>query len=892
MNRFDSAANYDRLKKRLSKHLNGSQIADNGTIDAVLKATSEVDAEYIRYLEYLYQETKLKNCRNISSVTHLTDLVAYKRQLPKSAIGYVIISHTDLEGKNRLQNFGISFFDLDAPSDYDDLYKNSNATLAEKSALVPWTANEFYVIPEGTIFTTADGKKFIATSTVESRALKEPFSVIKKDKAKYKSFMEAGGWNGIKYLKVPVIQGEQVSLELGEAEGTRFESFTIDNLNVENASNIISSKYFTITVKPQAKEGYESDDSYVETWECIPKIGLAGEYDKVFETQILDDAGKVLIKFGDGITGRTLPKGALITVNYLSTLGDLGNVENKFQITTMSLPEGFQMVDPRTNAVTQFLTCTNISPIMGGKAIEAQTEIKEHAPVYHLKSYGTGTKTAYLEKIVNESPVNLLHCHLFNSAVVDSESYGISDISSEFVSCLDENYNVLQEITSDKKTLLVCALRANGENIEDPEAELLTPLRQALDGYISPSDSIDFIQPNKIEIRPNIIITTSSSILESDIKEELLPKIISKYSIFYKSFGDKYFKSNIVDIAHGLNYSKSVECILEAKATVDLEPIIYSKTAQSFSDWLDVIGNTVNDMTEYDKDIEDEESLFGFKFSFDKIFAQNELGRGFKNYKYKAPYLIKADIIFKDDPANSKTLILYDNRIDLLNEISISEAYKTPIENNASYPSLKQTYYGSKDFYWPQNESESFQNLQARTAQYPLIDRITNDKYMTQVKSFLQAPFEIRPLYIDEAGNNKIFDINDVPEGDRVSFNYDSNIKTSTCYRKNWQYWNHCKIDFSEEYNDPNSTNYANGIITIPVKNILSAKEISTLKVLFAETKDFEDQTPDIKKMIKDKIEINVYAVPVQDTFECNNEFDIIYSDKNYTKIEKNFIIK
>ena len=227
-----------------------------------------------------------------------------------------------------------------------------------------------------------------------------------------------------------------------------------------------------------------------------------------------------------------------------------------------------------------------------------------------------------------------------------------------------------------------------------------------------------------------------------------------------------------------------------------------------------------------------------------------------------------------------------------MNEIDIDTAYKTPIEEAESYPLLTKTFYGeSKTIYWPQNESESFQNLQARTAQYPLIDRITNDKYMTQVKSFLQSPFEIRPLYIDEAGNNKIFDVSDVPVTDQVSFNYDANINTATCYRKNWQYWNHCKIEFSEGYNDPNSSEYANGIITIPVKNILTAEEIATLKVLLAETKDFEEQTPDIKKMIKDKIEINVYAVPVQDTFECNNAYDIIYSDKNYTKIEKNFII-
>ena len=120
----------------------------------------------------------------------------------------------------------------------------------------------------------------------------------------------------------------------------------------------------------------------------------------------------------------------------------------------------------------------------------------------------------------------------------------------------------------------------------------------------------------------------------------------------------------------------------------------------------------------------------------------------------------------------------------------------------------------------------------------------------------------VAQLSFDEAGNNKIFDVSDVPVTDQVSFNYDANIKTATCYRKNWQYWNHCKIEFSEGYNDPNSSEYANGIITIPVKNILTAKEIATLKTLLAETKDFEEQTPDIKKMIKDKIEIRRFCIP------------------------------
>jgi len=49
------------------------------------------------------------------------------------------------------------------------LVKNEQATLIEKSALVPWTAEQSYIIPEGTIFKSGSGIQFISTKTVESR---------------------------------------------------------------------------------------------------------------------------------------------------------------------------------------------------------------------------------------------------------------------------------------------------------------------------------------------------------------------------------------------------------------------------------------------------------------------------------------------------------------------------------------------------------------------------------------------------------------------------------------------------------------------------------------------------------------------------------------------------
>lgn len=866
-------------------------ISQHGTIDTLITTIAEGDAELARYLEYLYLEKKWKTARNLSSITAMTDLIAYKRALPKSAIGYVVVSHTDLNGVNRLVNFGTSFFDLDTTSDFDELSQKKNATAVEKAALVPWTANESYVVPKGTVFKSANGVQFISTESVESRSLKEPFSVIKKDEVKYASFIEAGGWNGIKYLKIPVIQGEKRTLQLGEATGSRFECYAIDDMTIENASNVISDRYFTVTVTPKIKIDGKIVDDTSQTWEKIDNIRLAGPYDKVFEAIILSEKNQVLLKFGDGITGKLLPKDAVISVNYISTLGTGGNIQQKYQINTMQLPDGFQMIDARTNELSNFMNCTNIVAIMGGKDIEDEDDIKLNAPSSHLLSYSTTTKPAYKEQIEKNSPVNLLHLNIFQSDVVDTESYGTENSSASYTSSLDSK-NILQEITATKNALLISALRSNGEKIDDPENELLIPIRQTLDDYMSPNDSLEFIQPNCVEINQNITVSTTDTILEKDIEDELVPMLTAKYSVFNREFNEAYFKSEIIDIAHSLTYVNSIDCFLEAKVKADLEPTILCTTAQKGSAWLEKTGNPNGDFTVYDKNEMVYESLFAFDFSFDKLFAQNKLGAGFKNFKYAAPYLLKADVIFKNDPTKSKTLFLFDGRYDSKDEIDVETAYVSPIDNSKPYPLLTSTNYGLTEIKWIDNFSEYFSNMQARTAQFNYIQEITSMKFLDKAKSFLNSPFEIRPLYIDEFGKNKIFNTDDVEEKDQVSLSLSNDVQTVSCYRKNWQYWDHCKIEFYENYDDPESDDYARGRIIIPVKDILDSTDITSLKVLFEKVENFNEQTPEIKKMLNEKIEINVYAMPIQDNFECDNEFTIIYSNTNNIKVEKSFIVK
>jgi hypothetical protein len=858
--------------QRLTVMESWANIIGTGTIGNLIDTIADGEAEIARYLEYLYQEKKWRNARNMSSLTHQTDLISYKRQLPKSAIGYVVVSHSDINGIQRLPNYGISFFDLDQTSDFDDLVQNASATYEEKDALVPWTADENYSIPIGTEFKTGAGIPFISFQTIESRALKEPYSAILASEIKKADFIRAGGWNGIKYLKVPVIQGEINTVEFGYAKGTKFESFTINAINVENASNIISEQFFKVRVIPILLiNGVQSVEAE-EQWEKIENIRLAGPYDKVFEIKILNNEDQVLIKFGDGITGQRLPENSRVAVDYLETMGLSGNIDQRFQINQMILPPGHNQIDPRTNTQASFLQCTNIVPIMGGKDIEDENEIRVNAPPSYLQSYSIATKASYYEQILKNSPINLLHCKLFQSGVYDLESYGKGN-SIEFESILENS--VLQEIHASKNSLLITAIRSNGTKIEDPQNELIEPLIKLFEENSSPNDSFDYIEPNYIEIRPNIIINTSETLTEQEIIDEVKPEVVNRYSIFNTDFNKPYFKTDITDIVQGFSFTKYSNIFLEAKTEASLKPTILSLEQES----RDVVLKA--------------DTLLAFPFSFDSVFAQDKLNVGFKNYRYKSPYLIRADLLFKD-ATKSKSLFLFDNRIDLQNEVRLMDAELLPINANIQVPTNRSIQYSN--FQEPINFQEAysdyFYNQQVRTAQFKYIERITSESYIYQMKKFSIEPYEIRPLLVDENGKIKQFPKSDVPSDLQISLNLQKeNIVSNNCYWENTLFVPNCKIIFSEDYSNPNAETYANGYIIIPLVSVLSIEQDRTnLYNMLNNINDFATIAEYIERLLKDQLTINIYSMPVMDEFECEYPFDIIFSASSNILVQKNFL--
>jgi len=863
--RFDTKSILDRLIQRAQVKEEWSKIIEQGAVGSTFAAYAEGGNELARYMEYLLQEKKWKTARNMTSLTHQADAISRKRERATSAIGYIIVSHTDDDGRERLSSFGSAFFDVDARSDFDNLIRKESPSFQEQAALVPWTCSDAYKIPAGTIFKSATGVEFFSTETVGARPLKEPYSSIESSESKLNDFIRAGGWNGIKYVRVPIMQGTKMSVEFGEAKGDRFEGFAIESLGVEAAANSISKEFFKVRVIPPGV-----GPEFTEIWREVENIRLAGPYDKVYETRVMSESNMVLIKFGDGVTGLRLPRGARIACDYVESKGESGNVEDKFQITQMAFPLGANMVDPRTNRPSEYLQCLNIVPIMGGRDIEDVADFKVNAPVSYLKSYAIATGDAYYHQIMRASPINLLRLKVFQSQLFGVESFGGQ--SGQYRSTIENG--VLNEVNFARKALLLTAIKANGEKIDDPVNELINPLIMSMHDKYSPNDSFEYVEPNYIRVRPNVVIGTSSNVSDDDVARDVKRAVLKKYSIFVQDFDKPYYYSVVNGATKELPYAKYVELFFEARASVDMAPtILTDRPGREF--------------------LMDPRALLAFKFNFDRVFSKDPTKSGFRNFRYNGPYLIRVDAKFLQDPTQDSTFFLFDNRVHTTNPPELMDAEDENVDKNRLVPIKEWTLvlpgFPQLDFF--DEKDDLFINRQVRTAQFNFIRNVVTDAFASRMKQFTSDPREIRPLYVDDQGYNKKFLAEQVPTPERMSLGFSDFTSGSECYRKNGQYWNYTKIFFYENYDDPRSPKHAMGYFIAPLFRIVNLDLRRELYDMFPYEMNLSVIAAEIRKTINQLVTIEAYAQPVANDFDPLKPYDIIFSREEDVVAEKFFLV-
>jgi hypothetical protein len=859
--RFDSESIFNRLMGRMKVNLNWALLSQNGVIAAMMDAFSDRLSEIARYMEYLLGEKKWTTAQNTSSLNTQTGLIGRKSHRAKSAISYIIVTHTDQSGANRLANFGRTFFNLDDRSNYDNITKDADPQDPLRAqALVPWTYDIPYLVPQNSRFLSTGGVEFISTQAVAARVLKEPYDVIANNPSRLAAFLAAGGWNGIKYLKIPVIQGKIKITTLGNAQGSRFETMILPVVNCEDASNNVSSTRLIVYVNPTP-----SNPANKETWVQVSNILLAGPFDKVFEVTNMPDYSGVLFKFGDDITGQRLAAGSLVQVNYLETAGANGNVDRKYQINSIIFPEGQQMIDPRTNAITSFLSATNDSPILGGADAESQEDIRKNAPTDYLAYYSIATTDAYEKQIKQYAQIGLDKVKVFTGNFEDEVTL-IGDTTGS-------NRGPLLAYTT-QSVLYVTAISSNGEVIPNAQDSFVTPVIQAIGNLKAPTDTLRYLDPSFVQLCLNVTVySDSTDKSDQDIINAETAALEASYSIFNMNFKTPFYNSEFVSLTQSFPFVKYTETFIEAVADMPLTVgnISFPSISQS--------SNSENPLNISPGDPAEYPILYRINFSFNAIFGSNPYYQGFANYHHGAPYLIRIDLNFINNPAAAsvlnRTFFLFDDRASYspldgpkLEDLTIDQA-KYYTQDGKGVVTKNSLY---TDWIRPDETLENFDSRAARVAQFPYISNITDPAFMASARDFARSPFEIRPYYVDNMGKNSIFTAADVTwpagtEDPRVLL--PGGIQ---CYQKDWRYIDYLDIEFQENYNNPGSDVFATGTLVIPAKY-------------------FGFTSPENKEQfvgsLNNFVSIKAYAKPLLTDLEPQNWNEIIFVSNDDIVVER-----
>lgn len=857
MKRFTPDAVKNRMMANLRVKEDWAMLVNNGTASNLLDVMAEDKNETARYMEYLYLEKFWNTAQNYSSLQAQGKLIGYKRRLPISAIGTVIVSHSDEQGNNRLENIGSLFFDIDTKSDYDDKERNLNASSLEKAALVPWVSDNQYLIPKGTVFKSNNGIEYISTKSVSSRPLSDKWSNIQSSQSSYRNFIKNGGWNNIKYLKIPVIQGKRNSITLGLCDGTRFQTFVYEGTDVEDASNAISREYFSITINSQGS---------TEIWTEINNLDLAGKYDKVFEKKILDDESGIQIKFGDGITGKIPPEGSMVTMNYLETLGSGGNLSQKYQITSI-IPES-PIMDPRTNTYHNFLSCTNIYPIIGGKDIEDISEYKLSAPKSYQKNYTISGLDGYKTFFDQYSPISFLQYKIYNDDSIKTRtvnSFGTSIIksNSELTATRNSNGNnvidhIKDEITSIYNDIHITGILSDGTILEEADSEeaLIKPLEYALGNRMNPSDRFVYTKPNVVKLKTSVIVNSVDlETPEAEIKQIIKDSINSEYDIFNQVFKEPLYLSKEIELAKNKSFSDSVKIINEAKANIDISP-----------ESIQIVNTSGYSRFDAEKNF----TLLAIPFSFDPIFIENKYYQGFKDCTVNSDYLIKVNLKFKNmggSTSNSRTFFLIDNRIDESYNVTL-DAGKQITAKGENYSKKGTFIIDSVTYNLFDEENDNYADRQVRVMQFPYINGITNNTRMTSLRDFSVSPSEIRPLVQGTDGKTALFKIEDVESDLRYA------PSQVSCKKKNLDYIPCADIIFNENYSKVE--NVMTGYFVMPLSYFKFPRYSSDM---LGEADIDYDMRETISNYLKQYVDLEILAEPKQEDFFPINDNDIICID-------------
>ncbi len=535
MKTYEPESITERRLKVLQSKPAWKQIAKDSPTMQYIEAESEIWAELARYGENLRREMSWDLSRNFPSVRHMSNLVGKKYDRKRSAIGTLIVSHSapnvgNLPGSNRFSQLGVTNFNIDAESEYDDGEKNLvKAELANyNNSLTPYLNTQLYTVPIGATAMTNKGQPFVVAEQKTIKPWNQRWSNVSSTVHQLQAFKAAGGWENYKYLVVPVVQGVQRVVELGESDNTAHQVFTLDTLDVEAADSYYTKQFLYIEV--ETREG-------ISIWNEVYHLSTVGPTDKRFEVTISPDRTGTHIIFGDGVNGAVPPKGAIITLHYLETLGDAGNVADPYSFQSIS---GVEIPLGASGKPICNVGCQNMWAILGGKDLEGFKEYKANSETAYAKNYEIlHTIPELYSKINSLSPVPLwkvgiksfMDTEVINNTKVYVNKVGVTGLSGKF-----------KELNSVETALFN------------------QTMNQAINDKVLSKKQVVYIKPNIVKIKSKIEIELKSPVVSKEALESSLEEKL------YAALG-KYNEENITQyeqvlpIKEVLSYNNNISSI-------------------------------------------------------------------------------------------------------------------------------------------------------------------------------------------------------------------------------------------------------------------------------------------------------------------------------------------
>jgi hypothetical protein len=183
------------------------------------------------------------------------------------------------------------------------------------------------------------------------------------------------------------------NLVLNEGQSTSYQFIYDENTNPKQIFTIpeenIDTQTLHVTVSPS------TSNSDIQVYELVTDVTEAEADSPVYFLQE-SRSGKFQIYFGDGIIGKKLEAGAVVTVNYLVTNGPDANKANAFVA-------GESLVDTNSNSLTDFIIEV-VDSANGGSNREPVDKIKYGAPLQYVSQNRLVTYKDYEIFIRNAYP--------------------------------------------------------------------------------------------------------------------------------------------------------------------------------------------------------------------------------------------------------------------------------------------------------------------------------------------------------------------------------------------------------------------------------------------------------------------------------------------------------